>query len=98
MQRSSWVVILVVGAVALAAVLVGVGMLLALAAFWRLTVHGGMMGGSCPWCGGAGMPGGANIATILVLLFIGLAGLAILGLLIVGALWWVRSSKQPKRL
>jgi len=93
MDKSRWAVVLVLGAVALAVVLVGIGLLLAVAALWRFSAHGGMMGGACPWCGGTGMPGGGTSVGILALLCVGATGLALLGLFILGALWLARGSK-----
>ncbi len=94
MQRLSGVVILVVGAVILGAVLIGIGLLLAVAAFWRFSAHGGMMAGGCPWCGGPGAFGGGSIAALFALLFIVVTGLALLGLFILGALWLARGGRQ----
>lgn len=94
MDKSRWAIALVFGAAALVVVLVGFGLLLAAAAFWGFTGHGGMMGGGCSWCGGTGVISGGSIASILALLFIALTGLGLLGLLVLGVIWLTRRSSN----
>jgi hypothetical protein len=94
MDKSRSTTAVAFGAVALVVVLLGFGILLAAAAFWGFTGHGGMMGGGCPWCGGLGAIGGGSIVGILVLLVVALAGLGFLGLLILAVMWLIRRSSN----
>ena len=94
MDKSRWAVILGVGAVVMVVALCGLGLLLAVGGFWRFTGQGGMMGDWCPGCGGTGVLGLGPVAGVLALLFIVFTGLALLGLLVLGAVWLVRRNSQ----
>lgn len=102
MKRTNWTAVLVLAGVVLVVVLVGCGLL------WMLfrgfggmmgpgiTGPGGMMGRWCPWSGGAGLPGGGNLAVLLVLFVIGLVVLGSLGLLVLGVAWLLRSTRKDE--
>jgi hypothetical protein len=96
MSRVNWAQVLVFGLVVLVIFLVGISLLPMFfgGGYWGMMGRGGMMGGWCPWCGGTGRFGGGLMGGLFGLLFM-LLGLLIpiglLGLLIVGGVWLVRS-------
>ncbi len=99
MSRINWTQVLVFGLVALVVFFVGVSLLpMLFGGYWGMGPgmmgRGGMRGGWCPWCGGTGQFGGGLIGGLFGLLFT-LLGLLIpiglLGLLIGGGVWLVRS-------
>lgn len=102
MKRTNWTAVLVFGGVVLVVVLVGCGLLWLLSTTFRgmtgpgIMGPGGMMGGSCPWCGGTGVPGGGNLVGLLVLFFVGLAAVGSLGLLVVGVVWLARRTGRDE--
>jgi hypothetical protein len=92
MHNSTRAVAAVIGAMALGVLLVGCGLLLAAAVFLPLVRRSGMVGAGCPWCGGLRTIGGGEIAGILALLLVVLAGLVLLALLVLGVFWLARRS------
>jgi len=101
MGRINWTQVLVFGLVVLVVFLVGISLLPMLfgGGYWGMgpgmTGRGGMMGGWCPWCGGTGQFGGGGLLGSLFGLLFTLLGLLIpiglLGLLILGGVWLMRS-------
>lgn len=96
MSRINWTQVLVFGLVVLVVFLVGVSLLPMFfgGGYWGMG-RGGMMGGWCPWCGGTGQFGDGGLLGGLFGLLFTLLGLLIpiglLGLLILGGVWLVRS-------
>ncbi len=103
MNRINWTQVLVFGSVVLVVFLVGLSLL---PVFFGggyggmgpgMMGRSGMMGGWCPWCGGTGRFGVGLIGSLFRLPFM-LLGLLIpiglLGLLIVGGVWLVRSTAR----
>lgn len=95
-MRINWTQVLAFGLIALIVLLVGVSLLPMFFGGWGMMGRGGgMMGGWCPWCGGTGRFGGGGllgsffglIFTLLALL----VPIGLLGLLIPGGIWLVRS-------
>ena len=101
MGRINWTQVLVFGLVALVVFFVGVSLLSVFfgGGYWGMGPgmmgRGGMRGGWCPWCGGTGQFGGGGLLGGLFGLLFTLLGLLIplglLGLLILGGVWLVRS-------
>ncbi|NIO70794.1 MAG: hypothetical protein GTN71_17610 [Anaerolineae bacterium] len=100
MSRINWTQVLVFGLVALVVFLAGVSLLPMLfgGGYWGMgpgMMGRGVMGGWCPWCGGTGQFGGGGLLGGLFGLLFTLLGLLIpiglLGLLILGGVWLVRS-------
>ncbi len=98
MSRTNWAAVLVFLAVVSGVVVCGLSLLLVASGFLQLPVGGGfgpggVMGGGCPWCGGAGLLGGRWLIGLLVLVVLVLFLLGLFGLLIIGALWLARNAK-----
>ncbi|MGD1995966.1 MAG: hypothetical protein PVH62_04250 [Anaerolineae bacterium] len=96
MNRINWTQVLVFGMVVLVVFLVGLTLLPTFfgGGYWGMG-RTGMMGGWCPWCGGTGRFGGGGMLGGLYSLTFTVLGLLIpiglLGLLVVGGVWLVRS-------
>ncbi|MFB0536336.1 MAG: hypothetical protein ACETWR_15275 [Anaerolineae bacterium] len=101
MSRINWTQVLVFGLVVLVVFLVGLSLLPMLfgGGYWGMGPgmmgRGSVMGGWCPWCGGTGQFGDGGLLGGLFGLLFTLLGLLIpiglLGLLILGGAWLVRS-------
>jgi len=101
MGKINWTQVLVFGLVVLVVFLIGLSLLPMFfgGGYWGMGSGmmgpGGMMGGWCPWCGGTGRFGGGGMPGGIFGLILTLLGLLIpvglLGLLIVGGVWLVRS-------
>ncbi|MGD2176605.1 MAG: zinc ribbon domain-containing protein [Anaerolineae bacterium] len=100
MNRINWIQILAFGLVVMLIVLIGLSLLPTFfgGGYWGMGPgmmwRGGMRGGWCPWCGGTGRFGGGVLGGFfgLLLTLLGLLiPLGLLGLLIVGGVWLVRS-------
>ncbi len=94
MSRINWTQVLVFAAVVLVVFILGITLLSFAFGGWGMMGRGGMMGGWCPWCGGTGRFSGGLTGGLFGPLFM-LPGLLIpiglLGLLILGGVWLVRS-------
>lgn len=60
MSRINWAQVLVFGAVVLVVFILGITFLPFVFGGWGMMGRGGMMGGWCPWCGGAGVAWGCS--------------------------------------
>lgn len=93
-MRINWTQVLVFGAVVLVVFMLGITLLPFLLGGWGM-MGPGMMGGWCPWCGVTGRFGGGGLVGGLFGLIFTLLGLLIpiglLGLLIIGGVWLVRT-------
>ena len=94
-MRINWTQVLAFGLIALIVLLVGVSLLPMFFGGWGMMGRGGMMGGWCPWCGGTGRFGGGGLLGSffgLIFTLLALLGpIGLLGLLIAGGIWVVRS-------
>ncbi len=103
MSRINWTQVLVFGLVVLLVLIIGLSLLPMFFGGWGMMGRDGMpalspvegRGGWCPWCGGTGRFGGGGLMGGFFGLLFMLLGLLIpiglLGLLVLGGVWLVRS-------
>lgn len=93
MNKVNWTQALVFGLVVLLVLIIGLSLLPMFFSGWGMMGRG-MWGGWCPWCGGTWRFGGGwlgGLFGLLVMLLGLLIPISLLGLLIVGGVWLVRS-------